>query len=132
VQTNCGLYKPKPYLPAYSFQQLFLKRLAIGCMVLTAFFAVAGVMRDASTDKSTAYHVAQGFVAERLLRPSSAKFPPRSTYEVTVKYLGRQRYYVAGYLDSLNTFSNWQRSGYTCVIRYIGAGEWTCEKITFE
>ncbi|MBN2318422.1 MAG: hypothetical protein JXR49_05065 [Acidobacteria bacterium] len=101
-------------------------------MVLTAFFVLADIIRDASVDKSTAYLSAQDFVAERLLRPSSAKFPDRSTHGVMVKYLGRHRYYVTGFLDSLNTFGNWQRSNYKCTIRYIGAGDWACEKITFE
>lgn len=101
-------------------------------MVLTVFFVLADKIRDASVDKSMAYLEAQDFISERLLRPSTVKYPPMSTYEVTVKYLGRQRYFVAGYLDSLNTFGNSQRSNYSCIIRYIGAGEWVCERIAFE
>ena len=127
-----SLYRQRLFIPVPSSPQLLLKRLCIGCVVLTAFFVFAEVMQEAALDKSTAYQAAQGYVAERLISPSSAKFPPESTHGVTVKYLGKHRYYVTGYLDSLNTFRNFQRSGYKCVVRYIGAGEWVCEKIAFE
>ena len=86
-----SLYRQRLYIPVTSSPQLFLKRLCIGCMVLTVFVIFADVIRDSSVDKSTAYQVAQDFVTERLLNPSSAEFPPRSNYEVTVKYLGRHR-----------------------------------------
>jgi hypothetical protein len=132
VQTHYGLYKPGVYTLGSSQKQVFIKRLSIGCMILTMFFVFTKVARDASADKSAAYHAAQDFVADRLLRPATAKFPPRSTYGVTVEYLGRYRYDISGYLESLNSFGNWQRSDYNCVVRYAGSGEWVFEKITFD
>lgn len=132
MQTSCSLYKPSFHMPAPSSQEIFIRRLSLGCMILTMFFAFTQVVRDASSDRSAAYIASQDFVAERLLRPQSAKFPPISTQGVEVKYLGGQRYFISGYLESLNSFGNWQRSGYSCTVRYRGAGEWDYEKVTFE
>jgi hypothetical protein len=132
MQTICSLFKPKLIISVSPLQQLLLKRLCIGCMILTAFIAFAVSIRDTSLDKSTAYLQAQHFVAGRLLRPSTAQFPPRSTNGVTVEYLGRHRYSITGHLHSLNTLGNLQKSDYMSVVRYIGAGEWVCEKLVFE
>jgi hypothetical protein len=119
-------------MPVSASKQVFLKRLSIACMVLAMFFVLTEAVRDASLDKSTAYLEAQNYVAQRLLRPETVEFPPFSTQGVTVEYLGSHRYRISGYLDSLNSFGNRQRSGYWCVIRYIGTGEWVCEKIAFQ
>jgi len=132
MHTICSLFNPKQFLPVSRSQQLLLKWFFIGCLILTAFFVFALLIRDASLNKSTAYTEVQDFVAERLIRPTSAKFPERSAQGVIVEYLGRHRYSVSGYVHSLNTFGNLQRSGYKCIIRYIGAGEWVCENITFD
>jgi hypothetical protein len=113
-------------------QQLFLKWFCVVLLFLVISILLIDSIRDSYSDKSTAYSVAQDFVSEHLVRPSSAQFPPKSTSGVMVKYLGKNRYLVSGYLDSLNTFGSSQRSCYTCIIRYIGAGEWVDEKISFE
>ena len=132
MYTICSLFRPKIFIPVSPLQQLFLKRFFIGCTILTAFFVFALLIRDASLDKSTAYTEVQDFVAERLIRPTTVKFPPKSAQGVSVEYLGRYRYSVSGYVHSLNTFGNLQKSSYKSVIRYIGDGEWVCEKIAFE
>lgn len=113
-------------------QKLFLKWFCAVFLFLVISLLLIDGIRDSYSDKSTAYLAAQDFVSERLVRPSSVQFPPQSGSGIMVKYLGKNRYFVSGYLDSLNTFGNSQRSSYTCIIRYIGAGEWVDEKISFE
>ncbi len=132
MQTISSLFKSKLDIPVSPAQRLFLKWFCIGCLLLMVFFVVANTIRDASQDKSKAYLVAQDFVSERLIRPSTAKFPLRSQNGVLVEYLGRHRYSISGYLDAVNTFGNSQRSSYKCIIRYTGTGEWICEAVSFE
>ncbi len=127
-----GLFKPGPTLSLSRAQKRFLVKFCAGCLLLIAFILLAGRIRDAQSDKSKAYLVAQDFVSERLVRPLSAEFPPRSAGGIEVEYLGDHRYLISGYLHSLNTFGNLQQSNYMCIIRYAGAGEWVDEKVTFE
>ena len=113
-------------------QKLFLKWFCVACIFLVITLLLIDGIRDSYSDKSTAYLAAQDFVSKHLVRPSSARFPAKSTSGIMVKYLGENRYLVSGYLDSLNTFGNSRRSSYTCIIRYTGAGEWVDEKVSFE
>ena len=113
-------------------QKLFLKWFCVVCLFLVISLLLIDGIQDSYSDKSKAYLIAQDFVSEHLVRPSSAQFPPKSTSGIMVKYLGKNRYLVSGYLDSLNTFGNSQRSSFTCIIRYIGAGEWVDEKVSFD
>ena len=113
-------------------QRLFLKWFCIACLLFIISLLLIDSVRDSHSDEAEAYSVAQDFVSERLVRPSSAQFPPKSASGIEVKYLGENRYLISGYLDSLNTFGNSQRSNYTCVVRYIGAGEWADERVSFK
>jgi hypothetical protein len=132
IQISHSLFKSGFIIPLSPPQKLFLKKFCAGCLLLIALMLLVDRIWDSRMDKSMAYLAAQEFVSERLVRPSSAEFPPRSISGIEVEYLGRHRYLVSGYLDSLNTFGNIQRSSYTCIIRYVGAGEWVDEKIAFE
>jgi hypothetical protein len=109
-----------------------LVKLCIGCLILIGLVFAVDKIRDSYHDKSTAYIMAKEFVSKRLVAPFSVKFPLKSEDGIEVKYLGGDRYIVSGYLDSKNTFGHEQRSGYQCIVRYAGSGEWTCEKIIFE
>ena len=124
--------KHKLDIPLSPPQQLFLKWFCIACLLFIVSLLLIDNMRDSYSDKAAAYVVAQNFVSEHLVRPSSAQFPPKSASGIEVKYLGENRYLISGYLDSLNTFGNSQRSNYTCVVRYIGAGEWADERVSFK
>ncbi len=105
------------------------RNLVIGFLIIFALLSIIVRLADSFCDKSTAYDMAKVFVSNRLVSPSSAKFPSRSANGVIVKHLGRNRYSVAGYLDSKNTFGHEVRSQYHCVIRYVGTEEWICEEI---
>jgi len=129
---NRSLFKIELDIPLSRAQRRLLKWVCTGCLLVMVFFVAADTIRDASQGKSTAYLAAQDFVSERLMLPSTAKFPLRSEGGVLVKYLGRQRYSISGYLDALNTFGNSQRSSYKCILRYAGDGEWICEEVSFE
>jgi hypothetical protein len=112
--------------------RIFERYIIVGCLVLIMFLFIINKFADSYHDKSTAYIKAQGFVANRLVSPFSAKFPPRSEDGVTVIHLGKNRYSVSGYLDSQNTFGHEVRTHYYCVVRYMGTDEWVCEEISME
>jgi len=132
MEISYSFFKPGFAVSLSSSQKLFLKKFCAGYLLLIGFIILVDKIWDSHLDKSMAYLAAQDFVSDHLVRPPSAEFPPWSTSGIEVEYLGRHRYLVSGYLDSLNTFGNIQRSSYTCIIRYVGAGEWVDEKITFE
>jgi hypothetical protein len=132
IQISHSLFKPGFIISLSPPQKRFLIKFCAGCLLLIGFIFVGERIWDSRLDRSMAYLAAQDFVSKHLVSPSSAEFPPRSTSGIEVEYLGGHRYLVSGYLDSLNTFGYFQRSRYTCIIRYVGAGEWVDEKITFE
>jgi hypothetical protein len=132
IEISYSFFKPVFAVSLSPSQRLFLKKCCTGYLLLISLIFLADKIWDSHLDKSMAYLEAQDFVSEHLVRPYSAEFPPRSASGIEVEYLGGHRYLVSGYLDSLNTFGNIQRSSYTAIIRYVGAGEWVDEKITFE
>jgi hypothetical protein len=132
IHISHSFFRPGFVISLSPSQKLFLKKLCAGYLLLIGLFFLVDKIWDSHLDKSTAYLAAQDFVSEHLVKPSSAKFPPWSTSGIEVEYLGGHRYLVSGYLDSLNTFGNVQRSGYMCIIRYVGSGEWVDEKVTFK
>jgi hypothetical protein len=111
---------------------IFERYIIVGCLVLIMFLFIINKFADSYHDKSTAYIKAQGFVANRLVSPSSARFPSRSEDGITVIHLGENRYSVSGYLDSQNTFGHEVRTHYYCIVRYTGTDEWVCEEISME
>ena len=111
---------------------MLIMKLCAGCLILLLSLYAIDTAWDSYQDKSTAYLIAQGFVTEKLVSPKSVKFPPRSDDAVTVESLGRNRFSVDGYLDSRNTLGHLQRTRFRCVVRDVGAGEWTYERISFE
>jgi hypothetical protein len=111
---------------------LLLKKLCAGCLILLVSLYIIDAAQDSYQAKSTAYLIAQGFVTEKLVSPQSVKFPLRSDDGVEIRDLGQNRYSVSGYLHARNTLGSEQLTRYRCIVRNVGAGEWTYETITFD
>jgi len=119
-------------LISWSKQKFILVRVYLVYALIIGAMYAGDTMLHASRDKSTAYAIAKSYVAQKLVAPSSAHFPPISDAEVLIDYLGDNRYSISGYLFSKNTFGNEDRSDYICVVREVGSGDWTYENIFFK
>ena len=110
---------------------LLVRVYLVYALIIGAMYA-GDTMLDSRRDKSTAYAIAKNYVAQKMISPSTADFPPMSDEEVLIDYIGDNRYSISGYLFSRNSFGNERRSDYTCVVREVGSGEWTYENIFFK
>lgn len=117
---------------SWSKQKFILVRVYLVYALIIGAMYAGDSMLDTHRDKSTAYAIAKNYVAEKLISPSTAHFPPMSDEDVYIDYLGDHRFSISGYLVSRNSFGNENRSDYTCVVREVGAGEWTYENIFFK
>jgi hypothetical protein len=83
--------------------------------------------KDVSED---AYYTIQGFVQNRLKSPGSARFPPVDAARVSqVGAIPDQRYIVAAYVDSQNSFGALLRSNFVGVIQQTSKGHWTLQEL---
>jgi len=117
---------------SWSKQKLVLVRVYLVYALIIGAMYAGDTMLDTHRNKSTAYAIAKNYVAQKLISPSTAHFPPISDSGVLIDYLGDNRYCISGYLVSRNSFGNENRSDYTCVVREVGSGEWTYENIFFK
>ncbi|MEJ2108370.1 MAG: hypothetical protein P8Z37_00355 [Acidobacteriota bacterium] len=126
------LRKPDSEFVASARQKLALVKVYLVYVLIIGALYAGDTYLDVYREKTTAYMVAQNFVSQKLVAPSTAHFPPKSDDEVYIEHLGKNRYIVSGYLYSKNTFGNEKRSDYRCIVRNVGSGEWTPENIIFE
>ena len=117
---------------SWSKQKLILVRVYLVYALIIGAMYTGDTMLDTHRNKSTAYAIAKNYVAQKLISPSTAHFPPISDSDVLIDYLGDNRYCISGYLFSRNSFGNENRSDFTCVVREVGSGEWTYENIFFK
>jgi hypothetical protein len=83
--------------------------------------------KDGSED---AYYTIQGFVRNRLKSPGSAQFPPvRAAHVGQVGAVADQRYIVAAYVDSQNSFWALLRSHFVGEIQQTSKGYWTLKEL---
>ena len=81
-----------------------------------------------------AYVSAQWYVEQRLKAPSTAKFGACLTPDTTkycTEYLGNQRYRVATYVDSQNTFGAMIRTHFVCVMEQTADDYFELESLEF-
>ena len=82
-----------------------------------------------SVSPTLAMLLCEDFVRERLIAPSTAKFPS-SRKEADIWTLGKDSgmyenaFRVESYVDSQNSFGAMIRSYYTCDINYVGDDKW--------
>ena len=119
------------FIISHKQKLLVLKVYALYILLIGILYAGDSFI-DVYRGKSNAYSMAQDFVSQKLVAPSTAKFPLRSDDNVLIEYLGKKRYRISGYLVSKNTFGNEQKSDYVCTVKYLEPGKWVCETIKFE
>ena len=76
--------------------------------------------------------MAQDFVKERLVSPSSADFGGifgGQSYSNCVTDLGEGRYRVRGWVDSDNRFGAKLRITFSGTLKYVGTNKWRCESM---
>lgn len=78
--------------------------------------------------KLTAWAMAQSFVEDRLVSPSSADFGWQS-YDECVTDLGEGLYVAEGWVDSENRFGAKIRGHFMCRLKYVGNENWRCESL---
>jgi len=142
---RCGTVKP-PSMDA-------LSRLAIAAVIVAVPFAIAARMGQFSPpaavsaapqplpkvvevdwhtkdESEDAYYTIQGFVKNRLKSPGSAQFPSvRAARVGQVGVVTDQRYLVAAYVDSQNSFGALLRSNFVGEIQQTSKGHWTLNEL---
>lgn len=69
-------------------------------------------------DELSACYMAQSFVEDRLISPSTAEY--ENCYDASITYLGNRTYEVLSYVDSQNGFGAMIRSDYYALLRDTG------------
>ncbi len=98
---------------------VIIAMLFSGCGELTPEERAASALQ---IQKTTAYIMTHGFVTERLVSPSTAKFP--SSLEARITVLKPNHFLVTAYVDSQNSFGAMIRSNYTAEMAYLGNDRW--------
>lgn len=89
-----------------------------------------------SSDKVGAWVMAQQFVTDKLIAPSTASYGGlfsgdyQDPYSI-VTYLGGGKYRVRAWVDSQNSFGAQIRTRFTCELEDRGGGSWRCTSVTF-
>lgn len=84
---------------------------------------VRAVEINSPSYKARAFRMAQQFVKERLLAPSTAEFPGYD--QDSVEYLGNGTFRVSSYVDAQNAFGVKLRHHYTCVLHKSREDDYT-------
>lgn len=121
---------------------------AVGCLVLTfmAFILFGGCWMIVSPsdeqravnerrrqteepkhDKVTAWVMAQKFVEDRLVSPSTAKWP--WDWSDHVLHMGQGKYMIRSYVDSQNSFGAIIRTNILCVVKHEEGDRWSLESL---
>ncbi len=122
--------------------------LIVACVILVSCIATCEnhstetssknyVDKNQVLDDSCIIVMAQHFVKENLMSPSSAKFPWLEVPHIT--RLGDSRYEVIGVVDAQNAFGAKLRKQYVCTLKYrhlngldmLEPANWTCEDLVF-
>jgi hypothetical protein len=103
----------------------------VGCLV--ALGSLALNWRPASTssepDAFDACVMAQHFIEQELLSPSSAKHQPCS--DASIREVDTDRWSVVAYVDSDNAFGVSIRTQYWVEMTYTGDGNWHLEALEY-
>ncbi|WP_286975094.1 hypothetical protein [Acetomicrobium sp. UBA5826] len=81
-------------------------------------------------DKTEAIIMAEEFVKDRLVSPSSAKFPWRSSETTAVK-VDEDTWVISSYVDSQNKFGAMLRTYYIAKVKYLGNDKWQLLDLEF-
>lgn len=81
-------------------------------------------------DKTEAIIMAEKFVKDRLVSPSSAKFPWRSSETTAVK-VDEDTWVISSYVDSQNKFGAMLRTYYIAKVKYLGNDKWQLLDLEF-
>lgn len=85
-----------------------------------------GPAQGAGPTPAEAALACQDHVLERLKSPGSAQFQQPTDIKVN----GKGLFTVSASVDSQNGFGALLRTSYTCVIRHIGDGRWSVERLS--
>lgn len=75
-----------------------------------------------------AFVMCQAFIEDRLVAPTSAKWPPRPHSQYATK-TGESTYLAISYVDSQNGFGAMIRTNFSCAVRYVGNDRWHLESL---
>ncbi|HUM44337.1 MAG TPA: hypothetical protein PKI14_15440 [Fervidobacterium sp.] len=81
-------------------------------------------------DEIEAIIMAEKFVKDRLVSPSSAKFPWRSSETTAVK-VDEDTWVISSYVDSQNRFGAMLRTYYIAKVKYLGNDKWQLLDLEF-
>lgn len=87
--------------------------------------AQAKVQQAEKEDRDMAYFACQEFVERKLKSPASAKWPLAD--DITSTKISGDKYKVAGYVDSQNSFGAMLRSNFVVIMRKDG-DKWFCSE----
>jgi hypothetical protein len=75
-----------------------------------------------------AWVMCETFIEQRLVAPSTVKYPAGTSQYTTD--LGGGRYYVSAYVDAQNGFGAMVRMPFECTVRWLWDDRWELEEIT--
>jgi hypothetical protein len=128
--------KDVPFYNKNSFVVFFLISIAVICTLSYVLASYLGLLTNDdsninSSDNASptmAIIICEDFVKERLIAPTTAKFP--GVRDADIWTLGKESgkyenaFHVESYVDSQNSFGAMIRSFYTCDVNYVGNDEW--------
>lgn len=138
---HCGRPRETMTLPPHKAQGsgnlrlVFLLLIAFFLFLIYLFFTPSlpdrAAKERAEGAPDDAASMCQGFVKDRLVAPSTAKFPSVYSAETKTDKLGPGHYRVRSYVDAQNSFGAQIRTPYVCEVKKIpDRNEWQLRNIS--
>lgn len=104
--------------------------LVVGLLLFPPQRGPAAPTATYAPDEFDACVMAQQFVMEQLMSPSSAEFASCSNSDI--RFLGDNRWSVESYVDSQNSFGAMIRTHYKATMLYVSDNRWRLEALVYD